>query len=156
MSPLAESEQVHRGKDGWMFLVGGSNRVLSYYTVPDAFPDAAVQKWLALLSDRRERCRRLGATYVHLIAPEKLTVYHDKFNGELPYRSQTPAVRIPAAAIGAGLTDVVVDVLPYFMRQKAHYKLFWQTDTHWTFEGCLGAGGVRVGLLPRGSATRSG
>jgi alginate O-acetyltransferase complex protein AlgJ len=130
-------EEVHRGRDGWLFLVGGSNQVLNYYRTPDAFPEAAVEKWLALLRDRRERCRSLGATYMHLIAPEKLTVYHDKFDGELPYFSQTPAMRLPAAALDAGLADVVVNVLPYFAQQKAHYKLYWQTDTHWTFQGCL-------------------
>jgi alginate O-acetyltransferase complex protein AlgJ len=138
--PAAEppgAQDVHRGKDGWLFLVGGSNRTLNFYTSPDAFPDAIVQKWLLLLRARRERCQLLGATYAHLIVPEKLTVYHDKFDGELPYRGQSPALRLPAAARAAGLADVVVDVVPYFMQQKAHYKLFWQTDTHWTFEGCL-------------------
>jgi alginate O-acetyltransferase complex protein AlgJ len=148
---FASEEEVHRGGDGWLFLVGGSNQVLNYYQTPDAFPEATVQEWLALLRDRRERCRGLGATYVHLIAPEKLTVYHDKFNGELPYLSQTPALRLPAAALDAGLADVVVDVLPYFMQQKANYKLFWQTDTHWTFQGCLCAYQIlcsHLGVMP--------
>lgn len=137
--PEQVSKDVRRGKDGWLFLVGGTNRVLDYYTLPDAFPDALVQQWITLLGKRSERCRALGATYLHLVAPEKLSVYYEMFNEELPFRSRAPAVKLPAAARAAGLDDSIVDVLPYFLQQKEHCKLFWHTDTHWTFEGCLSA-----------------
>ena len=145
-SVLADRD-VHQGDDGWLFLVGGSNQVLRFMTEPDAFPDSAVEAWLTLMRERRERCRTFGTTYVHLIAPEKLTVYHEKFRGDLPCRQRSPAWRLPAAARHAELGDVVADPLAYFMRNKDDYKLYWQTDTHWTFEGCLCAYQILCGHL---------
>ena len=133
---VAASEHVHCGRDGWLFLVGGSNSALEYYTDPDAFPEATLQKWLALLHERRTRCSSFGAQYLHMIAPDKLTIYRDEFIGDLPHWSRSPALQLPKAAAADGLADVVVNVVPYLTRQKAHFKLFFQTDTHWTFEGC--------------------
>jgi hypothetical protein len=133
----ARSGEVHQGRNGWLFLIGGSNRVIEYYTMPDGFPDANLHKWLALLQERCTRAERLGAQYLHMVAPDKLTIYRDEFDGELPYWANTPALKIPAAAKAAGLENLIIDVVPYLIRQKAFYKLFWQTDTHWTFEGAL-------------------
>ncbi len=145
----SDARDVHRGREGWLFLIGGSNDALRYYTSPDAFTDVAMQAWMRLLRERRERCRDLEAAYMHLIVPDKLAVYHDKFDGSLPYRARSPASRIPQAARDAGLGDVVVDILPAFMRARRRARLYWQTDTHWTFEGCLVAYRVlcdRLGL----------
>lgn len=139
VTTAASAKDINLGRDGWLFLVGGGSNVLDYYVKEEGFPDATVARWTDLLAARRERCRALGVTYAHMIAPDKLTVYHDKFDGELPYRLRTPAYAIPQAARAAGIADSIVDILPYFMSQKATYKLFWQTDTHWTFEGCFSA-----------------
>jgi alginate O-acetyltransferase complex protein AlgJ len=132
-----DPEDVRRGKDGWLFLVGGSNRVLDFFTLPEAFPDSMVQAWVALLRRRRDRCAAKGMQYLHMFAPEKLSVYFDKFDGDLPYRERTPIVSVAKAARAAGVGDAIVDVLPFMLQQKADNKLFFQTDTHWTFEGCL-------------------
>jgi hypothetical protein len=139
LTPAPDPPDVHRGKDGWLFLIGGANQVLDIYTRPGGFPDATVAKWVDLLRARRDRCAKSGVTYLHMIAPEKLSVYFDKFDGELPYREQSPAIRIPEEARAAGLGDVIVDPLPFFMERKEQHKLFWKTDTHWTFEGCSSA-----------------
>lgn len=133
----AVSDDVHQGRNGWLFLAGGSNRVVDYYTTPDGFPDVHLQQWLGLLQKRRARSERLGARYLHMVAPDKLTVYREEYDGDLPYWSNTPAVKLPEAAKAAGLESLIIDVLPYLLRQKSYYKLFWKTDTHWTFEGAL-------------------
>lgn len=132
-------EDVHRGRDGWLFLVGGSNRALDFFTRPNAFPEEAVQAWMRLLQARQDRAAALGAEYLHLVVPEKLSVYHDRYDGRLPYRARSPAMRLPAAAEAAGIGRAMLDVLPYMLRQKELYQLYWRTDTHWTFEGCLSA-----------------
>lgn len=154
-----DAQQVHRGRDGWLFLTGGSNHALAYYTRADAFTDAMVRDWTALLQDRARRCRELGITYVHMIVPEKLTIYFDKFAGDLPFRSRSPALRLPQAARAAGLERELVDLVPDFLRRKRRHQLFWKTDTHWTFEGCLV--GYRVlcdhlDLKPNAAITRGG
>jgi alginate O-acetyltransferase complex protein AlgJ len=128
---------IHCGIEGWLFLVGGSNNVLRYYTEPEAFSDRLVSSWLDLLRARRKRCAGIGATYTHLIAPEKLTIYHEFFAGELSFIRDCPALRLPRAAKEAGLGDAIVDPVPFFNQQKDSFQLYWKTDTHWSFHGCF-------------------
>ena len=131
-----DADAIHEGRAGWLFLSGGTNSVLGFYTEPDRFSDAAAQAWVDLLNTRRERCAALGASYVHLIAPEKLTVYPEFYVGDLPYMDQCPSIKLPRMLAKQGLDFLLVDVVDYFRQQKLDFQLYWLTDTHWTFLGC--------------------
>jgi alginate O-acetyltransferase complex protein AlgJ len=74
-----------------LFLTGGSNEVLEFYTNEKAFPDESGKEWVRLIIRRTERAANIGAGYVHLIAPEKLSVYPEYFAGELPFLNRSPA-----------------------------------------------------------------
>ena len=130
-------QMVHVGKEGWLYLVGGSNNVLDNYVKPDTFSPYHIGAWIELLKTRQEQAQALGARYVHVIAPEKLSVYPEFFNGELPYLQQTPALRLPGDCRAEGIEAVLVDALPALRRYKSAFKLYWQTDTHWTPYGCF-------------------
>jgi alginate O-acetyltransferase complex protein AlgJ len=91
-------DAVHQGLDGWLFLSGGTNSVLGFYTAHDRFPDSTPHAWIDLLRERRARCASLGATYVHLIVPERLTIYPELYLGELPYMEQCPSLKLPRLA----------------------------------------------------------
>jgi alginate O-acetyltransferase complex protein AlgJ len=134
-----QSDLVHVGKDGWLFLVGGTNNVLEYYVEPDRFSANLVSKWLTLLQSRNARAADIGARYIHLIAPEKLTVYPEHYDGDLPYFDSCPSLRLVSAARAAQVDNLVVDVVSFMNELKPRYPLYWKTDTHWTFYGCFGA-----------------
>jgi len=131
------AEMVHVGKEGWLYLVGGSNHVLDNYVKPETFSPYHVGAWIELLTRRLEQAQALGARYLHVIAPEKLSVYPEFFDGELPYLAQAPALRFPEDCRAAGIEAAVVDALPNLLRHKPAFKLYWQTDTHWTPYGCF-------------------
>ena len=132
-----QSDMVHVGKEGWLYLVGGSNNVIDNYVNPGTFSSYHVTEWIKLLMRRLERAQSVGSRYVHLIAPEKLSAYPEFFDGELPYLSQSPANRFPSDCAAAGIGELVVDALPTLNRYKPNFKLYWQTDTHWTPYGCF-------------------
>lgn len=132
------SADVHIGKDGWLFLIGGSNNVLAYFVTPDRFSQEHMSRWLRLLENRHQRAAALGARYIHLIAPEKLTVYPEHYDGALPFYDHAPSQSLTRAARRAKLDHLLLDPTPYLKTLK-QYPLYFKTDTHWTFHGAFAA-----------------
>lgn len=131
------SEAVHLGKDGWLFLLEGSNSVADLYREPSSFTDEHAQQWFELLSGRQQICMELGCEYVHLPAPEKLTVLHRYFDGEIQNLAGSP-IRQMSAKYGGNIS-CFINPIPYFETQSQDYLLYWKTDTHWSFWGCYSA-----------------
>ena len=126
---------VHIGRDDWLFLTGGSNRVLDQFGV-QGFPRASLWKWRTLLSERVRRCARLGAVYAHAVAPEKLTIYHDATH-DLPFDpKRAPALRLRRWLTGSRAARAWVDLVAPLRAARHDAPLYLRTDSHWTFEGC--------------------
>jgi len=132
------SIMVHRGRDGWLFLTGGTNFVTTLYQRDSGhLPDAALLQWRDAIVERARRCREAGVGYAHLVVPEKLTIYGDMQAEPLVDPALAPVIRLAQLfkgdAAAAGWVDLVEPMLDY--RRKA--DLYWRTDTHWTPTGCL-------------------
>ena len=127
-------ELVHEGRDGWLFLIGGSNGVLEQYRATLA-RWWLLRGWRRLIEARRARAQALGIRYLHVIVPEKLSVYDDRTR-DLDYDPR----RSPARALGRRLigNPAFVDLLaPLRAARDGPAPLYYRTDTHWTYEGCL-------------------
>ena len=94
-------------------MVGGSNKVIDFFTPPELFPNSESGGVGRTAARAARPMRRLGHPLLagSLFAPEKLSVYFDKYAGELPFRRQTPdkIKRFPTAAQAAGVGDAIVD-----------------------------------------------
>lgn len=121
------------GRDDWLFLWDGSNVAHRYYTDADYFTDADAQGWADLLRARRDRIAALGATYLHLTVPDKLSVLPEFVPLPMPYFD-----RHPARLIGELLADegVNVDILPALREAMKTGPVFYRSDSHWTTAGC--------------------
>ena len=127
--------EVVEGNDGWLFLAGGSNAVLSLFSRSESELDALVKSWSAILSERLRKARALNCKYLHVIVPDKLSIYREEFNHdglELRY----PAEAFDRHCDALGLSGAIIPLTPYFRKQKEKHQLFWKTDTHWTIAGC--------------------
>ena len=135
--PIAEPDlpEVHVGRDGWLFLVGGSNRVLAQYGRP-GLPRRALWRWRGLIAGRVRRCARLGARYLHAVAPEKLTVYPEHTDGLAYDPERAPALRLARWLRLSRGGGAWVDLVGAFRAARDGPPLYLRTDTHWTFEGC--------------------
>lgn len=125
---------IHVGRDGWLFLIGGTNGVLRQYRRSLAMW-WCLRRWKRLVEARARRAERLGIRYVHAIVPEKLSVYDDRVDG-LAY---DPALS-PARRLARKLDKIpgVVDlVAPLRAMRDGPVELFRRTDSHWTYDGCL-------------------
>ena len=141
---MSKSDSVHVGQDGWMFLTGGSNHVIDFYTIEGGGIDPnAISGWADLTIHRSENFSQKGTQYVHLFVPEKLTIYPEFFNGELPHFNSHPLSQLAAhfskRAESNRVRKTVINPIEYFREQKKHFDLYWKTDTHWRFEGCYSA-----------------
>ena len=128
---------VHEGSDDWLFLVAGSNSVIDLYSENSSFTPELAQQWVDLLRQRSSRFQEQGIQYLHISAPEKLTVLHKHFLDELDNIDGSPTVYM--AKNHAADVPCFVNVLPLFHAQSDNIMQYWKTDTHWSCWGCYAA-----------------
>lgn len=137
--PDEDPPGLHRGKDGWLFLTGGSNGVTALFDRRGDCGDAVIAAWGRLVERRMRKASRLGARFLQIVVPDKLTVYPDKLERPLVDPAQSPATRL-AACVGRGsAARAYVDLIEPLRAAGRTRDVYWRTDTHWTFEGCLAA-----------------
>jgi hypothetical protein len=143
-------EIVHIGHDGWLFLVGGSNNVIDQYR-PDAFPSYHFDAWRTLLENRVQRARRIGARYVHVAVPEKLSILADR-SGLSVDLDLAPALVLRRALQDSPARDALVDLVAPYRDDPDRGSLYLKTDSHWSLVGCHRAYlslCARMGVEPR-------
>lgn len=148
---------VHEGRDGWLFLTAGSNNVIGQFSETPLMRQR-LKDWKALLVDRYRHCEGLGATYRHLIVPEKLTVYDDRLQGLDIDQRLSPAVRLRRSlAWHPWVRHACLDLVTAFRERSGQEDLYYRTDSHWTFAGRMVAYRVlcrSLGVAPREDLTQ--
>jgi len=129
-----DKTHVHLGRDGWLFLIAGSNRVMDRYRGPLA-QWWLLRRWSRLIAARAARAERLGIRCLHVFVPEKLSVYDNKTDG-LRYDPGHASTRLLARRLGR--SPAYLDLLaPLRAARDGEAPLYLRTDTHWSLEGCL-------------------
>lgn len=145
------SADVHEGTDGWLFLAGGTNRVLDQYGRP-GLPRRLLWRWRRIVADRVRTCARLGATYVHVVAPEKLTIYGDHAPSLAFDPARAPVRRLSRWLSASAGARAFVDLDRAFRAARDGPPLYLRTDSHWTVHGsevAYRAILARMGVTPR-------
>ncbi len=132
-----QHDPVHVGKDGWLFLVKGSNSVINMYQKRSSFTPELAQEWITLLQQRQKKLKDRNIPYLFLPAPEKLTVLHQHYEGKISNIHGSPIHTL----VNHHHKEVpcLVNVLPVFANQAQNPMPYWKTDTHWSFWGCFAA-----------------
>ena len=140
--------EAHSGKDGWLFLVGGSNNVAAQYE-PSFFITYQLELWRELILSRAARFAERGITYRHLVVPEKLSIYGHLLDGIALDERRSPAQRLLGEVLRRRrpwhrlrLRDVprlrrsCVDLIAPLRAARGREDLYYRTDSHWSFAGC--------------------
>jgi hypothetical protein len=121
------------GEDGWLFLVDGSDSVLDFFLGEAADTDALIDQWVERLRTRVDRLSTLGAEFVQMFVPEKLTIYSRKLPWSID-RRRSPghlfAQRCPRA-----LRRHIINLFDLFLSECNRSPLFFKTDSHWNHVG---------------------
>lgn len=129
---------VHEGREGWLFLTGGTNFVTTLYDRHGGhLPDVNLRRWRDAIIERKRRCDALGVAYAHLVAPEKLTIYGHKQAAPLVDVDLAPAIRLQQLFDGGERAAGWVDLVGPMRQWRDEVELYWRSDTHWTPEGGL-------------------
>jgi alginate O-acetyltransferase complex protein AlgJ len=143
------STDVHEGEEGWLFLTGVLGTL--YDRGAPELPDARLTDWLKLIENRAARLEKMGIQYVHMPAPEKLTIYDNKLGEPLVDWRLSPALRLAEVVQGSPCAHVWVDVVQPLRGARDRQPLFPKTDSHWNAEGAFVAYKTlcdRVGIVP--------
>jgi len=132
-----QHDPVHVGKDGWLFLVKGSNSVINLYQKRSSFTPERALDWVALLQERSRKLQERDTKFFFLPAPEKLTVLHQHYDGKISNIHGSPIHTLVNEHHDK--IPCLVNVLPAFEQQSADSTMYWKTDTHWSFWGCFAA-----------------
>ena len=126
---------VHVGRDGWLFLIGGSNEVLGLYQRTPAWW-WRLRAWQRLIERRAARCEALGARFLQVIVPEKLTVMPDRCSRPLVDPGRSPGRRLALRMASSPHTAALLD-LTGPLAAAAQEDIYHRTDSHWNYRGAL-------------------
>lgn len=135
-----DDTDIHVGRDGWLFLAGGSNRPFDYLTGIETVPPETGSGWYTVLTDRRDRLAPIP--YIHLIVPNKETIYSEQAGISPDERDRGPLGSILGQLTADQRTDiegVLLDPRHYMRSLAAEHQLYWKVDSHWSPVGCFAA-----------------
>ena len=136
--PEVPAEEVRLGADGWIFLVGGRNSPLDYFEGRRTLQPGVIADWEKVLRERAQRCAELGARFVQLFVPDKLTIYADRF--PTPLDAAHGPLGVLARGLQAADPDLceqhVINPTSFLTKNREKYPVYWKTDSHWGFPGC--------------------
>jgi hypothetical protein len=129
---------IHEGLDDWIFLAGRSNYVTTLYDPAGGnLPETTLRLWRKRLEQRAARCRAGGIKYLHVVVPDKLTVYGHKQATPLVDPDLSPALRLAEMMRSFSASDAFLDLVSPMRDARDKAALYWKSDTHWTPEGCV-------------------
>lgn len=132
-----DGDLVHVGQDGWLFLTGGTNAVIRQYR-PSLAGAWRLRRWRRLIERRTAWAAGLGIRHLHVVVPEKLSIYDHKLDGLRLDPARAPARRLGALMTRSSAAGAWIDLVgPLRAAREADPPLYRRTDTHWSPEGCL-------------------
>lgn len=119
------------GREGWLFLCGGSNANLGQYVGEVQMEPAWLDEWREVILRRDEQLRALGIDAAALlVVPDKLAVYEEHYPEDLTRVGPRPIERLLA---GGELP--IIYPLAELRAAAAREAVYLRTDTHLTFHG---------------------
>lgn len=127
---------VHTGINGWLFLVGGSNKVL-VHSRRSVEIDIQLQAWQKIFTQRYLAAKQANCRYFTMIAPEKIYIYDDQL-GELAIDPKfSLSQRLHRNLLFHPLLRrSYIRLYSHFRANRTKSDLYQRTDTHWTLAGC--------------------
>lgn len=118
------------GRDGWLFLCGGTNANLGQYVGEVQMEAGWLERWREVLLRRDQELRALGVAAATIVVPEKLAVYERYYPEPLEKVGPRPVERLLAGG-DLPLLYPVAELRAAAERERVYLR----TDTHLTFRG---------------------
>lgn len=146
------------GRDGWLFWIGTSRQNLGLYR-DNALSRLLLWRWRRLVLVRGAKVGALGARYLQLVVPDKLSVYDDKLVGREIDPDMALGRRLGREIDRAGAGNSWIDLFGPLRAGRDGKQLYLRTDTHFTPAGyrlAYAALCAACGAEPRPDLVRGG
>ena len=138
------------GRDGFVFLVRGTNALFDQYRVPPGSPAtlARCEAWMAVLARRSIAAQTRGLPLVQTIIPEKSSVLPDYLPPAFAVTTPTPLLAALETRLNASMLALRhVSALDHLQSQESRTDQMRRLDTHLTPRGAFGLGRALVTSL---------
>ena len=125
------------GADGFLFLVGGTNKPLGMFEASDSERNAIVDAWSEVIKKRNQKITALGATYFQMMIPEKISILGDKLGWGLNTRNSYGSLL--NNRFYGDTVNPTIDIFNMFRSSPHRDKLYYKTDSHWSHLGAFAA-----------------
>jgi hypothetical protein len=135
------SEDVIRGKDGWLFLGSIKNDYQKYQDpIGDVrhvnlYTQAELNQFSTHMNHLNQWLEKQGIQYVFVIAPNKHSIYFDKLPDYITRLNPQSATDQLIAHLKHYTSIHVIDLRAHLIEKKNQYPLYSKTGTHWNFQG---------------------
>lgn len=126
---VAENRSAVIGREGWCFIYEGSNNYRAGYLEADA--EGKGLQWASLVEQRRRESMRLGAKFLQVIVPNKLSVLSECF----PEKLDTNVTFILQNFLSSPVREEVLVPLEIFRKESIRECVFRRNDSHLTVGG---------------------
>ncbi len=124
---LSMENGVIEGDDGELYLGNGAHNPLDYMMGKISASDKSISSFESNLRYRMSISKKLGAKYIHVVAPDKPTVLRDQF----PLLNFISLGEVVRARVDMPYLYPVEEL----KELHKHHRSYNQTDTHWSPEG---------------------
>jgi len=129
---FSPSQVVTVGRNGYLFVSGGTNRLTEQYALNSSSPDvvASASEWIRLLTKRADRFADLGIVYRQMMIPEKASLIPEYF--PVAISPPTPLMRAVETGISAHptLAGRYVNARHAMASNPARLQLLRKLDSH--------------------------
>lgn len=134
-SPTSE---IVVGPEQWMFTT--RDRAVDVFRGADPFSERELELWAQVLSDRRQWCEERGVRYVFAIAPNKETIYPDRWPQRLDKIGPSRREQL-VAFVRSRAEAPLLDLTGALERARGAYAaegdVYFRLGTHWNDRGAL-------------------
>jgi hypothetical protein len=119
------------GREGWLFLCGGSNANLGQYVGEVEMEPGWLREWQQVIHGRETEIAGLGVAAALLVVPDKLAVYEQHYPEPLDRVGPRPVERllaVPELPVAYPLAELRAAA-------ASGEEVYLRTDTHLTFRG---------------------
>ena len=129
---------VMPGRDGWYYWLGEDGFSLNrHYRGTMTISDAEIDASAAEFERRRAWLAARNIAYVVVVIPEKFTIYPEHLPAWVPpAQDATPFDRL-RSTVARYEEMTLVDLRPALRAAKAGARVYYQTDSHWNFNGAI-------------------
>lgn len=136
---ISPTSEIVLGPDRWMFTT--RDRAVDVFRGADPFTERELDLWTRILEDRRQWCAERGIAYVFAIAPNKESIYPDRFPAR--FDKIGPSRREQLVAHVAARSDFPLADLTGALRrardEQEPHDVFYPLGTHWNDRGAVHA-----------------